>query len=72
MTYFKAVAVGKWYTGGENASAECAQVDECDWETGGYTTLREATRQAEAHVLETGHPVQVERAQFRILSRAER
>lgn len=68
MTYFKAVKVGNWRTGGESATAECTQVDECDWEILGYLTLRDATRQAEDHVLQTGHTVEVERAQFRYIS----
>jgi hypothetical protein len=67
MTYFKAITTTAWYVGGENASAECLDRDECDFEVG-YSTLRNITRQAEDHVLQTGHSVQVERAQFRVVN----
>lgn len=69
MTYIKATRTGKWYVGGENATAECLQVDECDWEMLTYTTVRKAQLAAEDHVVQTGHPVQVERAQFRVVER---
>ncbi len=68
MTYFKATRTSKWRSGGESATAECQQVDECEWEILGYVNLREATRQAEDHVLQTGNTVEVERAQFRFIS----
>lgn len=70
MTYFKATKATPWYTGGENANVECLNRDECDFEAG-YFTLRKATRQAEDHVLATGHSVQIERAQFRVVSPVE-
>lgn len=74
MTYFKSTEAGPWrsYRDGENATAECLQQDECSWEIAGYLTVRDATREAERHVLETGHPVEVERSQFRVISKAER
>lgn len=74
MTYFKATEAGPWraYRGGENATVECTNQDECSWEIAGYLTVRDATRAAEDHVLETGHTVEVERAQFRYISKAER
>lgn len=67
MTYFKATTTTNWYAGGDNASAECLQRDECDFEVY-LTNLRDATRQAEDHVVQTGHSVQVERAQFRVVN----
>lgn len=72
MAYFKATKATNWRaTGGENATAECTNVDECSWEIAGYLTVRDATREAEDHVLETGHTVEVERAQFRYISKVE-
>jgi site-specific DNA-methyltransferase (adenine-specific) len=67
MTYFKSTTASNWYTGGENASVECLNRDECDFEVAFFTT-REATRLAEEHVLATGHSVQIERAQFRVIN----
>lgn len=68
MTYVNtATTTGKWYVGGESARAECLQRDECDFEVG-YDTLRRISEQAQAHVIRTGHSVEVERAQFRIVN----
>jgi hypothetical protein len=67
VTYIKMTVSTNWYAGGESACAECLQRDECDFEVG-YETLRKITRQAEDHVIQTGHSVQVERAQFRVVN----
>jgi hypothetical protein len=63
--------IGKWYVGGESTSADCLETEpECDFEIG-YGTIRDITRQAEDHVLQTGHTVLVEQARFRTIQSRE-
>lgn len=67
MPYQSIFHRSKWFgQDGENANAECNQLDECDWSRYGVT-LRQATRAAEDHALTTGHPVLVERTLSRII-----
>lgn len=68
MAYQSVFRRSKWFgKDGENASAECNQLDECDWSAYGLT-LRKATRQAEDHAIRTGHAVIVERTLSRVIS----
>jgi hypothetical protein len=71
--YIKATKTSAWWAGGENASAECLppDSDHCGFEVG-YAPLRTIQHLAEQHAIDTGHVVQVERAQFRTVQRADR
>lgn len=70
MSYVKTTTTSNWYSGGENASAECLppDSDRCGFEIY-LTDLRKVTRLAELHAALTGHSVQIERAQFRVVER---